>query len=48
VIQKAHIGRGFRGVLNYVFDESAEWGHDAARILETNTAGLGEVVLPYS
>jgi len=39
VIQKAHIGRGFRGVLNYVFDESAERGHDAARILETNMAG---------
>jgi len=39
VIQKAHIGRGFRGVLNYVFDESAEQGHDAARILDTNMAG---------
>jgi len=39
VIQKAHIGRGFRGVLNYVFDESAERGHDAARILDTNMAG---------
>jgi len=39
VIQKAHIGRGFRGVLNYVCDESAERGHDAARILDTNMAG---------
>jgi len=39
VIQKAHIGRGFRGVLNYVCDESAERGHEAAVILETNMAG---------
>jgi len=39
VIQKAHIGRGFRGVLNYVCDDSAERGHDAAWILETNMAG---------
>jgi len=39
MIQKAHIGRGFRGVLNYVFDESAERGHDAARVLDTNMAG---------
>ena len=39
MIQKAHIGRGFRGVLNYVFDESAERGHDAAVILDTNMAG---------
>jgi len=39
VIQKAHIGRGFRGVLNYVCDESAERGHESARILDTNMAG---------
>jgi len=39
VIQKAHIGRGFRGVLNYVCDESAERGHESARILGTNMAG---------
>ncbi len=39
MIQKAHIGRGFRGVLNYVCDESAERGHEAARILDTNMAG---------
>jgi len=39
MIQKAHIGRGFRGVLNYVFAESAERGHEPARIVETNMAG---------
>jgi len=39
MIQKARIGRGFRGVLNYVFAESAERGHDPARIVNTNMAG---------
>jgi len=39
MIQKAQIGRGFRGVLNYVFAESAERGHESARIVETNMAG---------
>jgi len=39
MIQKAQIGRGFRGVLTYVFDESAERGHDRARIVDTNMAG---------
>jgi len=39
VIQKAQIGRGFRGVLTYVFDESAERGHARARIVDTNMAG---------
>jgi len=39
MIQKAQIGRGFRGVLNYVFAESAERGHAAARILDGNMAG---------
>jgi len=39
MIQKAQIGRGFRGVLNYVFAESAERGHEPARIVETNMAG---------
>ncbi len=39
MIQKAQIGRGFRGVLNYVFAESAERGHAPARIVETNMAG---------
>jgi len=39
MIQKAQIGRGFRGVLNYVFAASAERGHDPARIVETNMAG---------
>jgi len=39
MIQKAQIGRGFRGVLNYVFAESAERGHDPARIVDTNMAG---------
>ena len=39
MIQKAQIGRGFRGVLTYVFDESAERGHARARIVDTNMAG---------
>jgi len=39
MIQKAQIGRGFRGVLNYVFAASAERGHAPARIVETNMAG---------
>jgi len=39
MIQKAQIGRGFRGVLTYVFDESAERGHERARIVDTNMAG---------
>jgi len=39
MIQKAQIGRGFRGVLNYVFAASAERGHEPARIVETNMAG---------
>ena len=39
MIQKAQIGRGFRGVLNYVFAASAERGHESARIVETNMAG---------
>ena len=39
MIQKAQIGRGFRGVLTYVFDESAERDHDRARIVDTNMAG---------
>jgi len=39
VIQKARIGRGFRGVLTYVFDESAERGHARAQIVDTNMAG---------
>jgi len=39
MIQKAQIGRGFRGVLNYVFAESAERGHEPARIVDTNMAG---------
>lgn len=39
MIQKAQIGRGFRGVLNYVFDESTERGHDRARIVDSNMAG---------
>lgn len=39
MIQKARIGRGFRGVLNYVFSESAERGHERARILDGNMAG---------
>jgi len=39
VIQKAQIGRGFRGVLNYVFKESAELGHDDPRIVGTNMVG---------
>jgi len=39
MIQKAHIGRGFRGVLNYVFSESTERGHETARILDGNMAG---------
>ncbi len=41
MIQKAQIGRGFRGVLNYVFAASAERGHEPARIVETNMAGRG-------
>jgi len=39
MIQKARIGRGFRGVLTYVFAESAERGHDRARIVDSNMAG---------
>ncbi len=39
MIQKARIGRGFRGVLTYVFDASAERGHARARIVDTNMAG---------
>jgi len=39
MIQKAQIGRGFRGVLTYVFDESVERGHDRARIVDSNMAG---------
>ncbi len=39
MIQKARIGRGFRGVLTYVFDESTERGHARARIVDTNMAG---------
>ncbi len=39
MIQKVRIGRGFRGVLNYVFAASAERGHAPARIVETNMAG---------
>ncbi len=39
MIQKARIGRGFRGVLNYVFAASAERGHEPARIVDTNMAG---------
>ncbi len=31
MIQKAQIGRGFRGVLNYVFAASAERGHGVCR-----------------
>ncbi len=39
MIQKARIGRGFRGVLRYVFDDSAERGHARAAIVATNMAG---------
>jgi len=39
MIQKAQIGRGFRGVLNYVFAASAERGHEPARMVDTNMAG---------
>ncbi len=39
MIQKAQIGRGFRGVLTYVFDESAERGHHRAWIVDSNMAG---------
>ncbi len=33
MIQKQQVGRGFRGVLNYVFEKSVELGHDEARIV---------------
>ncbi len=39
MIQKAVIGAGFRGVLNYVFKESKELEHDRARIVGGNMAG---------
>ena len=39
MIQKAQIGRGFRGVLNYVFAESAERGHEPARIVDGTWQG---------
>jgi len=39
VIQKQQVGRGFRGVLNYVFEKSAELKHEDARIVATNMVG---------
>jgi len=39
VIQKIITGRGFRGVLDYVFKESAELKHDGARIVGSNMDG---------
>jgi len=39
VIQKIIVGRGFRGVLNYVFKESTELAHGEARIVDSNMAG---------
>jgi len=39
VIQKIITGRGFRGVLEYVFTESAELKHDGARIVGGNMGG---------
>jgi len=39
VIQKIITGRGFRGVLDYVFKESAELKHEGARIVGGNMGG---------
>jgi len=39
VIQKIITGRGFRGVLDYVFKESAELKHEEARIVGSNMGG---------
>ncbi len=39
MIQKQQVGRGFRGVLNYVFEKSAELKHEDARIVATNMVG---------
>jgi len=39
VIQKIITGRGFRGVLEYVFKESAELKHEGARIVGGNMGG---------
>ena len=39
MIQKIITGRGFRGVLDYVFTESAELKHGAARIVGSNMDG---------
>jgi len=39
VIQKIITGRGFRGVLEYVFQKSAELKHAEARIVGSNMAG---------
>ncbi len=39
MIQKQQVGRGFRGVLNYVFEKSAELKHEDARIITTNMVG---------
>ncbi len=39
MIQKQQVGRGFRGVLNYVFEKSAELKHEDARIIATNMVG---------
>ncbi len=39
MIQKIITGRGFRGVLDYVFKESAELKHDGARIVGGNMDG---------
>ena len=39
MIQKIITGRGFRGVLDYVFTESTELKHGAARIVGSNMDG---------